>query len=437
MPDPRDYVASSLVNGEDEDYSNAQWMWSPEENRYVRPTPGGQMGPLMGGTPGGEVGPVHIPSPEQAVQIADPEAEAPEDPLYMKWLAEVRQGNLDAAAVLARGLAPGLTQAADIASMGAHPAIQKPIGAGVDAAFSMSPEERARKGLIGQVRAGVEAASNTFGEEVVDPIMGRLNEVGDVVLGTDRNLPDDEGQNIVPPDELLKVADEEPSEKKSRLGYRDGVFTNIGVSDDEASAYAGGVADFREDMRAHQAGLGPPPPDRINLSGGVSPGGHMLGDPDAPLPGDPDYAEGGFVSKPNFADPTQALTEEGWKAMTPGAKDEYLRQVGEVSGARVAQSEGEIAQEQARRATDPEYAVRQRFGPYFTFYQMGEDSTKDAYALGLQEFAKAGLEPGTPEYNMKSNQLKEKLIQGWLNEKFASVANWDEVFAKSQGLTFS
>jgi hypothetical protein len=433
MPNPSDYLASSLVNGEEED--EGAMFWAGPEHGWVRGTPGGEQGPLMGGTPGGQMGPGYFPQSEVAPPVApDPEAESH----FQQWLAAVRSGNVQQASVLSARAVPGFDTAA---AVGAHPMIQKPIGAVMDAVGGMSSEEKARKGLLGQASAGFQAGLNTFEEEagkVYDPIM-------DTLLGTDRNLPSDQdadkvGQNIVPPT-IEPTVDTEAVSSSGRLGYRDGVFVN-NATDEEANAYRGGVSDFRERMRADQAGYGPPPPDQILSGAGEAPrvreGGHMMGNPDAPLPGDDDYMEGGAVSYPGgtIADPTARLTEEGWAAMTPGGKDEYLTQVGEVSAARQAHSQGELATEEARRATDPEYAVRQRFGPYFSFYQMGEERNKELIDKGLAKLVQRGLVPGTPDYNIAAQTIKDGIIQPWLEQTHGSLAPWDEIFAKGQGLTF-
>ena len=317
------------------------------------------------------------------------------------------------------------------------------INAGQAAAAAwenMSPEERRRAGIAGSAyRVGGAAA-----DELALP---DLSGVETALFGEQPPNPArrDQMPQLAPPpaataDEDPEVVD--PQAGGSRLGYRNGVFTNIGVTDEDAAAYRGGVSDFREKMRDHQEALGPPPPDQIlSQSGRTRPGGHMLGDPDAPLPGDADYPEGGFVSIANFADPTQELTDEGWRAMTPGAKDEFLRQSAEVSGARQAQSAGTLAQHEAKMAIDPEYAAANRTGLFQSFVNKAKASVEvqEAITTTMAEYKKTrpDVPENSPAWLAAMEQIRKKAISAWLTREHGDFAQWDDVLSKNTGLTFS
>lgn len=431
--DPRDYLASPLAFPEEEE---DDVFWAGPEHGWVRGTPGGEMGPMIGnwGTPGGEMGPMTKPEPPPPVS-AESLGEGP-GPLRQLGSAALEGAKTGVKAALAIPAAPFIG-----AARMARPLAESALAARGEVR-SMSPEERKQAGLAGTLYRAGEAGVRKFGEEL-EPIGQIAKQVEGGLFGERQEVP----PSPPAPAEAGPADDGTTDQtiKPSRIGARiiDGkvVFTNVGVTDEEAAGYGAGVGEFREQMRTHQAGLGEPPPDRINLQGGVSKGGHFLGDPDAPLPGDEDYAEGGFVSQPHMEDPTAALSDEGWAAMTPGAKRSYLEQVGEISGARQARAAGVLAETEAKVATDPEYAARQRFGPYFTFYEMAKNDPENeirAQAI-VNEMAKENpaITEGTPEYERALRLARDDVARVWLNNKYADVAKWDDIFSRNMGLTLS
>jgi len=240
-------------------------------------------------------------------------------------------------------------------------------------------------------------------------------------------------QALPAPKEEAELAGAPPS--GSRIGYRDGVFTNIGVGEEEAGAYRGGVADFRERMRAHQAGLGPPPEGTRE-----TPGGHMLGDPDAPLPGDKNYPEGGFVSGYHMEDPTKALTEEGWRAMTPIAQRTYTEQAAQISGLRQAQAVGTVAEHEAAM-TEPDYAAEQRKGFYQSFIDVAKTDPEvvQSVAATMAKFQemRPDVAEGSPEWDAAAAGARRTAISAWLKREHGDYAPWDDVLSRNLGLTFS
>jgi hypothetical protein len=336
----------------------------------------------------------------------------------------------------------------------ARPLAESVLSAGREV-VGMSPEEREQAGILGTgVRAG-QAGMETLKEKAIDPaiekVMGGAESVEEAAFGKRQEVPD----RAPAPAEDVRAAEpagtsDQTLEPSSRIGAKivDGkvIFTNVGVGGDTTSktgpGYREGVSAFREKMRAHQAGLGPPPPGKITAAGHVVPGGHMLGDPDAPLPGDEDYPTGGFVSKPGgeIEDPTKALTAEGWARMTPAGKRAYLGEVMNVGAAKRAQAEGTLAEHEARMATDPDYAAENRLVLWQYFVDKAAESNEVATAVAatMAEFAKlTGKADGDPAYEAAEEQAKRAAVGNYLNEKHAEVAKWDDVLSRNLGLTFS
>jgi len=437
MPvNPADYIASPLAYpDDDENWDRAQeYIWDPEQGGYVLGTPGGELGPLRGGTPGGELGPLHGGTPGlqygsmRGVPNAPPDAM---DPLeYALGIGDTIGSGLDA-----------------LGPYAPHRMVGDSAKAGMESMASMSDDEKRRVGILGQMREGFRGSLDNVLGKLAPPAEAAASAVrtaGTTVFGEGEPRRDQMPQ-LAPPPAATADADPEvvdPQAGGSRLGYRNGVFTNIGVTDEDAAAYRGGVSDFREKMRDHQEALGPPPPDQIlSQSGRTRPGGHMLGNPDAPLPGDADYPEGGFVSISNFADPTQELTDEGWRAMTPGAKDEFLRQSAEVSGVRQAQSAGTLAQHEAKMAIDPEYAAANRTGLFQSFVNKAKASVEvqEAITTTMAEYKKArpDVPENSPAWLAAMEQIRKKAISAWLTREHGDFAQWDDVLSKNTGLTFS
>lgn len=326
--------------------------------------------------------------------------------------------------------------------------------AGGKEVLGMSEEERERSGALGTAVRGGQAGAQELRRQIEPKVKGVTEALGgaeEAIFGkgyevADRPAPaeEEEAEPEGTTDQTL--------EPTNRIGARivDGkvIFTNVGVGGDPASKtgpdYRQGVSMFREKMRAHQAGLGPPPPSQIlSMTGATRPGGHMLGDPDAPLPGDEDYPEGGFVSKPGgeIADPTKALTDEGWAAMTPAGKRAFLGEVMEVGAARKARAEGTLAEHEARMATDPEYAAENRLYLYqhFVTKAAGSGQVKAEVAATMANYQqlKPGVVEGSDEWNAAEEQATKAAVGAYLNEKHAEVAKWDDVLSRNLGLTFS
>lgn len=254
-----------------------------------------------------------------------------------------------------------------------------------------------------------------------------------------------------PPEPLPKVIEEGPdgpdvtSQRSPIRAVRgpDGniVFTNVGT---EAPAgqdisYREGVKAFRGKMRRHQEGLGPAPPGRIGATGVPIPGGHILGDPDAPLPGDPDYAEGGFVSTSYMADPTKALAEEDWAAMSPGARRAFAEQAGQVSGIRQAGAAGRLAEHEAQVATDPEYRTMHRTALRDRYVNEAktDPGVLSKLQIALDEVRKQlpDLTEDSPEFVAMRSEAERRLIEEYLQRTYASVAPWDDELSRNVGLS--
>lgn len=249
----------------------------------------------------------------------------------------------------------------------------------------------------------------------------------------------------------LGSAGETSKEIPSRIGYRNGVFTNIGIEDtpEEEDAYAKAVATWRGQAGMEQAnrhlmetlGLATPPSERppsITGAGTSRPRRDFEVNMASPYPGMKGYPEGGHVSQPYMADPTKPVSEVDWKSMSPLAKDSYLGEVGAIASATGQQAEGVQKAAEAQALADPNFPVERRMALWNTFVERGKNSliTQSRLEAWTNDWLakNEGKTQNSPEFAQARDAALMVFISQYLKEEYPNYAPWDDVLLRSQGL---
>jgi hypothetical protein len=250
--------------------------------------------------------------------------------------------------------------------------------------------------------------------------------------------------------------EEEEGPDLSRIGFRDGVFTNIGVTPDEEDAYGRAVMAFRSRAASDQAnnelmetlGLRTPTSERssgISVSGVPRPRRDFdsMIDTSAPVPGMPNYPEGGFVSQPFMADPTKEVTSEGWADMSPLAKETYLNETNRLSQTMGARGDAIRKQAEARMVMDPTFPVEHRKALWEGFRAEAKDSPR--VQQQLQEWTEnwlshpdhENMSQTSPEFRQQYEAIEKVFIDQYLKERYDLYAPWDDTLGRNVGLTLT